>query len=246
MIWPFAKKKNKIELFVRHCHFSAISGHKKRIPNLTREICFENLLQTIQGEEVNVTFLLDTFHPMESAHFVKAQQQFPVVEIREGTESGSFLRLLEYVDSLKLDPETIVYFLEDDYMHKKGWPAVLREGFTIPGVDYVTLYDHKDKYFLESYTDLRSKIFLTESSHWRSTPSTTNTFATRFKTLQRDMQIQRSYSENVKISKDHEKFCALAERGAVLISPMPGWSTHTELAYASPCVDWEKIVDVKK
>jgi hypothetical protein len=236
-LWPFSKKA-KIEVFVRHCHFSSISGHKKRIPGLSREICFENFMQTIQDESVNVTFLLDVFHPSETVHFVKGQKRFPVIEIREGTESGSFLRLLEHVASLNLDPDTIIYFLEDDYMHRAGWLEILREGFTIPDADYVTLYDHRDKYFLDSYQNLQSKIFHTESCHWRTTPSTTNTFAMRNKTLMRDLELQRCFSQGVKISRDHEKFCALAEKGACLVSPMPGWSTHTELAYASPCINW--------
>ncbi len=239
MIWPFSKKK--IEIFVRHCHFSSISGHKKRIPGLTRELCFENFMQTIQREPVNVTFLLDVFHPSEKTHFVKEQKRFPVIEIREGTEAGSFLRLIEHVAALNLDPDTIIYFLEDDYMHRAGWPKVLLEAFTIAEADYVTLFDHRDKYFLEGYQNLQSKIYHTESCHWRTTPSTTNTFALRHKTLLRDLEVHRAFSRDVKISKDHEKFCALAERGAQLISSIPGWSTHNEQEFASPCVKWTQF-----
>lgn len=243
-MWPFSKSERKIEVFVRHCHFSSISAHKKRIPSLTREVCFENFMETADEKRVNVTLLLDTFHPMDRPHFVKNQTRFKVIEISEGTESGSFLRLLQHVESLGLHPDTIVYFLEDDYMHRSGWPQILQEGFTLPGVNYVTLYDHKDKYFLENYKDLHSKIFHTDSCHWRTTPSTTNTFAMRYKTLMRDLPIQRKFSEGVKISKDHEKFCELVQRGALLVSPLPGWSTHTEIAYASPCYDWEKMISL--
>lgn len=237
----FKKREPKIELFVRHCHFSTISAHKKRIASLTREVCFENLMSTVKDAPVNVTFFLDTFHPMAQPHFVKMQKRFPVVEICEGTEAGSFLRLLDHVSSLDLDPETIVYFLEDDYVHRAGWPRVLFEGFTIPQADYVTLYDHRDKYFHPSYGTLESKIFHTASCHWRTTPSTTNTFAMRFKTLLRDLEVQRAFSQNVKISKDHEKFCKLREQGATLISSIPGWSTHTEEEFASPCVEWQSL-----
>jgi hypothetical protein len=230
--------RNKIEVFVRHCHFSNISGHKKRIQGISREMCFENFLQTSHKQPVNITFFLDAFYPMEEVHFVKKQKQHPVIEISEGTESGSFLKLLDYVTSLNLDPETIVYFLEDDYMHKIGWVEILQEGFTLP-VDYVTLFDHRDKYFHPLHQDLYSKIYHTGSCHWRTTPSTTNTFAMRYKTLLRDLEIHKEFSMNTKISRDHEKFCALAEQGALLISSIPGWSTHNESEFASPCTDWK-------
>ncbi len=245
-MWKLFKKSPKIHLFVRHCHFSTISAHKKKIEEVTRESCFENLLQTIEGKQVQLTFLLDTFQKMERPHFVKEQKEYPVVEICEGTEAGSFLRLLDHVASLKLDPETIVYFLEDDYLHKEGWTEILLEGFSIPEADYVTLFDHRDKYFHPNYQTLQSKIFHTSSCHWRTTPSTTNTFAMRYKTLMRDLEIQRVFSQGVKISKDHEKFSKLAERGAKLISSIPGWSTHNELEFASPCTDWQQIALLDK
>ncbi len=238
----FAKKERKIEVFVRHCHFSTISAHKKRLTAISREVCFNNLLQTTQDASINLTFFLDTFRPATQTHFVKLQSQFPVVEISEGSEAGSFLRLLDHVSQLDLHPDTIIYFLEDDYLHRKGWVEILREGFTIPEADYVTLYDHRDKYFHPAYSTLQSKIFHTKSCHWRTTPSTTNTFAMRFKTLLRDLELQRSFSQNVTISKDHEKFCKLSEQGKILISSIPGWSTHTEEEFASPCIEWHQLI----
>ncbi len=229
--------KRRIEIFVRHCHFSEISAHKKTLPGVTRQKCFENFLKTIQGEAVNVTFLLDTFHPTQEKHFLFSQKQFPIIEISEGTEAGSFLRLLELASSRNFHPDTILYFLEDDYLHKEGWVHVLHEGFTT-SADYVTLFDHRDKYFHPLYQDLQSQLFHTPSCHWRTTPSTTNTFALRAKTLARDLSVHQAFSQGVKISKDHEKFLALGARGAKLISSVPGWSTHNEAEFASPCTAW--------
>jgi hypothetical protein len=235
----FWKKSPKIELFVRHCHFSEVSQHKNRLPGFSRQKCFENLLATLDRKRVNVTFLLDTFYPSEQKHFILNQTEFPVIEIKEGTETGSFLRLLDHVTSLKLDPSTIVYFLEDDYLHREGWIDVLHEGFSIPDASYLTLYDHRDKYFLPLYKELASKIFLTSSCHWRTTPSTTNTYAMKYETLLRDLPTHQKFSEGRKISADHEKFLELGRQGATLISPIPGWSTHVEEKLTSPCVDWE-------
>ncbi len=230
-----------IELFVRHCHFSAISQHKQRFPEFTKRRCYENFLRNLDSR-VRVTFLLDTYHPMDTTHFVKEQTRYPVIEIKEGKETGSFLRLLDHVMQRELDPETIVYFLEDDYIHRPRWVDILLEGFTLPQADYVTLYDHKDKYFAQAYKNLKTKLYHTASCHWRTTPSTTNTYAMKFKTLKRDLKIHREFSSKGAISKDHEKFCKLHKTGAQLLSPIPGWSTHAEPDFASPCISWENLL----
>lgn len=238
----FWKKKQKIQLFVRHCHFSEVSQHKNRIPGFSRQKCHDNLLSTVDLERVDITFLLDTFYPSPTPHFVTQQTEFPVIEMKEGNEAGSFLRLIDHSVSLKLHPETIVYFLEDDYLHRPGWVDILIEAFTVPSAAYVTLYDHRDKYHLPQYQNLQASLFYTPSCHWRTTPSTTNTYAMRFQTLCNHLSIHRQFSTGCRISLDHEKFLELGRQGAQLISPIPGWSTHIESNLTSPCIDWEKYL----
>ena len=236
------KKEFPIEVFVRHCHYSSASAHKTRFPEFSKEKCFQNLLSTIDQTQVHVTFFLDTFHSGTDPHFLQRQNDFPVVEMKAGTEAASFLFLLDYVMQKNWNPETILYFLEDDYIHRPHWTQVLREAFALPGVDYVTLYDHKDKYFLPQYEPLASKIFCTPSCHWRTTPSTTNTYAMRFKTLKKHLEIHRLFSIGRSITADHDKFSRLREEGATLISAIPGFSTHAEPEFASPCVDWQTFL----
>jgi hypothetical protein len=238
----FSASKPKVEIFVRHCHFSSISQHKVRYPGFSKQSAYENFIRSLDRDFAHVTFILDTFYPSSEEHFIKKQNKYPVIEIKEGTEGGAFIKMLDHVVQRKLSPETIVYFLEDDYFHKEGWIDILCEGFTLPESDYVTLYDHKDKYFFPSYQELKSKIFHTKSCHWRTTPSTTNTFAMKYKTLVKHLDVHKEFSMNRKISADHEKFCKLGAMGAVLISSVPGWSTHAELEFASPCVDWQKLI----
>lgn len=230
---------SKIEVFVRHCHFSEVSQYKNRFARFSRQKCHENLLVTLDPSRANLTFLLDTFYPSATPHFILNQSRYPVIQIKEGTEAGSFLKLLDIVSSLKLKPETIVYFLEDDYLHREGWVDVLFEGFSLPDISYVTLFDHRDKYFLSSYKNLHSKIFHTKRCHWRTTPSTTNTYAMRYEMLKDHLFVHQEFSKGRKISSDHDKFIKLGQMGATLISSIPGWSTHVEVEYASPCIDWD-------
>ncbi len=222
----------KIEVFVRHAVYSSVSAHKKRLPGFTREACHRNLLKTADSR-INFTFFLDTATPGD--HFIKDS----AIQTQEGTEAGSFLRMLDHVEKLDLHPNTIVYFLEDDYLHRPGWVDILFEGFSLEA-DYVTLYDHQDKYTM--YPKLTSQIFATKSCHWRVTPSTTNTYAMKFRTLIESMAIHRRFSEGRKISADHDKFCCLGKKGAKLISSMPGWSTHVDPEHISPCIDWEPFL----
>jgi hypothetical protein len=241
-IFNFFQKKPRLEIFVRHCHFSQVSQHKKRFSGFNREACFHNFMQTLDHKWAHVTFFLDTFFPMEEEHFIKKQTRYPVIEIKEGTETGSFLKLIDYVEQLKLAPDTLVYFLEDDYLHRSGWINVLLEGFSLAQADYLTLYDHRDKYTSPLYQELTAKIYATHSCHWRTTPSTTNTYAMRMETLKQHIAIHREFSLGSRITRDHEKFCALRAQGAQLLSPLPGWATHAEPEFASPCFPWENLL----
>lgn len=226
---PKAPLEPVIEVFVRHTPFSPASNHKKRPAFFDKERCYQNLIATAD-ERVRLTHILDTAHGKD--HFLSGQG----VEIKGGTEAQSFLALIDYVSSLKLQPNTLIYFVEDDYMHRNGWVDVLFEAFELP-IDYATLYDHSDKY--KVYPKLFSKIFVSPSCHWRTSPSTTNTYAMRFSTFQEDFWIHRRFSLARKVTADHDKFCFLRRKGRVLVSSMPGWSTHADPEHLSPCIDWE-------
>lgn len=228
----------KIEIFSRHCVFSSISQHKKRFSYFSREFCYRNLLATLDPKKANLTFFFDG---SRKDHFLNGEKRFPVIEVEAGSEANSFLQLLSHVEKSNFHPDTILYFVEDDYFHRPGWIDILLEGFELPNIDYVTLYDHRDKYFLPMYQNLTSKLLITPSCHWRTTPSTTHTFAVRYKTLMQHLPIHRRFSEGRKISADHEKFCHLLAQGATLISSIPGFSTHAEPEFASPCLNWEQL-----
>lgn len=132
--------------------------------------------------------------------------------VKCGTEASSFLATLDIIMARNLPDETIVYIVEDDYLHRPNWCAVLREAFALP-VDYVSLYDHADKY--QYYPDLRSKLMVTPSVHWRATPSTCNTYACKARTLREDIDTHRFFSRNHNggVSQDHNKFVELERLG---------------------------------
>ena len=75
-----------------------------------------------------------------------------------GNDGISFLNMIEYVNTLQFNDDDIIYFLEDDYFHNIGWTNIIREGFENIAVDYITLYDHNDKYWYPMYEQLMSKV----------------------------------------------------------------------------------------
>ena len=230
-----------IHIFQRHCNTSSNSVDKERPEWFSREKCLQNLLYTIDdSEEVKLTIMFDGVPNPD--HFIHNYEGLSIVKIKGGTDGHSFLNVVNYVSELKLNDNDIIYFLEDDYMHQPGWIKIMLEGFNSINVDYITLYDHKDKYFLPGYNSLQSKVIATESIHWRTTPSTTNTYACRFSTFKKHLGIHKEYCDLEKgYTRDHDKFIRLWQEGSNLISCIPGYSTHVETPYLSPVVNWELI-----
>ena len=229
-----------IRIFQRHCNFSTQSAHKPRPDWFDREKIFDSFISTLD-ERVDYTAFHDSGNGNIEDHFLN-NKDVKKVSMLGGNDAQSFLNVLNYVAGQGYDDNDIIYFLEDDYLHKSGWIDIMLEGFDYIGADYYTLYDHPDKYYLPMYEDLQSKIIVTPSVHWRTTPSTTNTYACKLETLKKHFPIHVKSCDLIeKWTKDHDKFTELWGIGSNLISCIPGYSTHVEGNMLSPIIDWSKI-----
>lgn len=157
--------------------------------------------------------------------------------LRTTYQSGafSFLAAVQLAISADLPDDTPVYLCEDDYLHQDNARTVLLEGIQI--ADYVSGYDHPDKYMTHNIKS--THMHLTASTHWREAESTTMTFMTRLKTLREDLPIYEKYCRTG-YPYDHEMFLELESRGRTLITSIPGVSTHTEIAWLSPLTNWSE------
>lgn len=231
MICAFSVFRDMIRVLVRHCN---VSNHKRRPEWFCKEQIFLNLLQTVDEScELHVMFDGDP-----TGHFT-VKHPISVVRFAAGCDAGAFNKTLQFAECHRhqWDPTDIVYFVEDDYLHKPGWPMILREAFQHSLADIVSLYDHTDKY--KPDTGL-CKLAHTDSCHWRSAVSTTNTFALKFSTLLEDLPIYYKYAapERSKVCVDHEKFVELCRTGRRLFTSIPAYATHCESDYISPVVSW--------
>ena len=206
-----------IRVFQRHCNFSTNSHNKPRPEWFDREKIFDSFISTLD-ERVDYTAFHDSGNGNIEDHFLIGKEVKIITE-KGGNDAQSFLNVLNYVIKQNYDDNDIIYFLEDDYLHKQGWIDIMLEGFEYIGADYYTLYDHPDKYYLPMYESLQSKIIATPSIHWRTTPSTTNTYACKLETLKKHLDIHIKSCDLVeKWTKDHDKFTELWNMGSNLIS----------------------------
>ena len=224
-----------IQIYLRHCYYSDLQRKSDRSrPNWwNKQKVFENFKKTINSE-VNYTIIYDEHYGKIEDTFLKDEKQ--VIKVNYGNEPFSFIFTLEEAIKSHSD-DTIIYFLEDDYLHIPGWVDVLYDAFTLP-FDYVSLYDHPIHYI----DNIQSYLIPTKLCHWRQIPYTTNTFAAKVKTLKEDFQIHYKNSIGYEYTWDEGKFLELKDKGRILVSSIPGYSTHCHSDYITPTIDWEKYI----
>jgi len=224
-------------------------GYPKEKPDyITKINCLKNALKHFKQEDFllimdNVSDNLKS--EIEKVYGGKAH----LVQVGHG--AGTFNIALDHAIGktgiLSVSDDEIIYFLEDDYLHKEGSQRIIEDGFEL-GMDYVTLYDHPDKYLnpIEGgnpYCEGRAeftRVYLGNNSHFKLTNSSTMTFAAKVKTLKEDEGVMRSWTNGTH-PHDFQMFQEINKKGRRLVSPLPGYSTHGETRWLTPLINWENI-----
>jgi hypothetical protein len=222
------------------------SGYNKVKPNyINNEACLKNAIQTFPWFDNNWTIMADNISEETRTMIKKYISEKFIKDVSVGHGAGTFNLALD--EALGYDDETVIYFIENDYLHKPNADKIIVEGLQL-GASFVSLYDHPDKYLPPSqggnpYCEggaEDTRVYLTESTHWKITNSTTMTFATTVSTLKRTEETLRKYTQGT-YPEDFKMFLDLREQGELLISSIPGYSTHGETAWLSPLTDWSTI-----
>lgn len=220
-----------IRVLVRHCN---LQNSKPRPDGFSKQKAFEMLLNTLD-ESCDLTVMFDG----DPTHHFVAGYDVAVVHFDGGCDASSFRNTLDYAarQSGIWSPDDIIYFVEDDYVHRPGWPGVMHEAFEGGFADMISLYDHPDRYKAGAPPCVLGH---TKSCHWRSAESTTNTFALRYQTLLHDMQVYEEFADPAacKVCVDHERFLRLINGGRRLSTSIPAFASHCETDYMAPVVDW--------
>lgn len=212
------------------------SYDKPKLIGATKEVCLMNFVKafseviydgmlTDENYKPPIRFVADRCERKTNKMLMETGL---LVTMTDLGNAGSLRKAVEMAIEECPDDE-LVYFCEDDYLHLSSAPKLLEEG--IKRADYVTLYDHPDKYTRSYNLGEFSKVIKTESSHWRFTVSTCMTFGSKVKTLKEDLELWHKYTEGDH-PHDHYLFTDLGKKGRKLAVSIPGVACHTDLEFS--------------
>lgn len=224
---------------------------KPKLHVATKMNCLDNFIKEFKN---NLYVFADNCSE-ETLQAIKSRGINPVVIALGNSNSW---RYIVQAAIKNFNENSFVYLVEDDYLHLPGSLTALQQGLAV--ADYVTLYDHPDKYSDENGSSPNpqvtqggelSRVIRTSITHWKQTNSTTMTFATKVKTLKEDQDIWWRFTKDA-LPDDFHAFQTLLNGDAAkgkntpakkrtLISPLPGFATHAELAYLAPLTQWHSI-----
>lgn len=242
---------SRLHVYYRHVHIDAEKYSrdpgKARPDWFTYEVCFRNILSTIrsdpQAQRVTFTIMFDGSVEKFQEDFVSRYHANPDLGLQlqflaAGSDKVSAFLTLHHIAAQKHDDGDLVYMVENDYMHRPGWVSRLFELYESKlQFNYVSLYDHADKYFLAMYEGLEARIHHTANQHWRTAPSTCGSFIATAAQFRQDFDVMTSGLP------DYAFFQSVVnDRQRVLLTPVPGLSTHCMAGYLSPTVRWEDFI----
>lgn len=223
------------------------AGYNKVKPRYVNNInCLNNFVTNFGEPDLIICDNVSNNEHLEQINKLKSM----VLHTNIGSGAGTFKYMLEYIIN-NYQSSDIVYMVENDYLHKKNSKEVLLSGFEL-GADYVSLYDHPDKYLHRDFGGNPqvddggeiTRVLLGKYSHWKLTNSTTMTFASKVETLKQDYEVISKYISGT-YPRDYEMFLELRSIGRSLITPLPGYSTHGETKWLSPFRNWEEVINNK-
>ena len=237
-----------LHVYYRHV---PISAQRLRHPGRDRpewfshEACLRNFLSSVladrQAARVRMTMVYDgSFEDLKqdfAARYVAAPGNRMQVQLVQGGSAIAAWRLnLALVRQTAMAAEDLIYLVENDYLHQPGWVGKLFDLYeTAEGIDYASLYDHRDKYAHPYYAQLQSRLVATQTHHWRTVPSTCGSFVLPRRCFDSDVNA-------IATLPDFQLFSLLVgQQGRVLMTPVPGLATHCMSDYLAPAIDWQPL-----
>ena len=215
-------------------------GYKKVKPDyINNENCLKNFVRVFNKHINDIIVIADNPSDELLDDIKKYIPINNIVIVKIGNGAGTFNTALDI--ALTFDDNEVVYFVENDYLHREGSDTILMEGINM-GAHFVSLYDHPDKYINAAKGGGEiTKLFLSSNSHWKITGSTTMTFASKVSTLKSVEKVLREYTIGTH-PYDFEMFTQLRSMTYSLLTPIPSYSTHGETEYLAPLVNWQTLV----
>ena len=241
----------------------------------TKENCLRNFVNEFGSE--NLIIICDNVTDETYNMVHKYNDESNIYRTTNGN-TNSFIFSWELAKKITdITPDDIIfYFVEDDYIHRKGSKKVLIESFEFLDASYVSLYDHPDKY--QNFKDERftwdhgkqdedidgvrvpkhiyfnvgdlperlCNLYITKSCHWRSVESTTMTWATTSKHIKEDYEDVIRLHSGKHLPMGGDTFRMLYKKGKQLITPIPSYSAHAEEKWLPYFIKWKNQINLIK
>ena len=189
------------------------AGYKKEKPDyINNENCLANAVKVFGNPDDSRDFIVIADNVSEETYLMicKYVNSHQIFKVSVGHGAGTFNLALN--KALELDDNEIIYFIENDYIHKLDSQKIMED----------------------------TRVYLSDSVHWKITNSTTMTFAAKVSTLKKYEDTLRNFTKETH-PNDFQMFLHLREEGGLLLTPLPGYATHGESAWLSPLTDWSTI-----
>jgi hypothetical protein len=233
-----------------HIFYRSTGGDNKknRPPYYSKMLCLRSFLRAFARvrDRASITFVNDG--PMPDDRLAVMKEWGRIVSFPGLGNSPSYRETLAL--AVALPEEGLVYFAEDDYLYTEPALEMLLAAFdTLPEIEYVTLFDHLDRYIRTD--DSRrgySRVYLAGGMHWRTVESTCMTFGARVEALKNDAWIHK-LGTVPKTPRDRAIWrCTQGEKEffwkfpkRTLIGPIPSLATHMDPEGLAPNIDWVAV-----
>ena len=157
------------------------AGYSKVKPDyIDNEACLKNFCNVFFDNIHDILIIADNISQTTNDMIQKYISRDQIQYVSVGHGAGTFNLALD--KALKGKDDEVVYFVENDYLHRQQSPKIINEGLSL-GASFVSLYDHPDKYldpskggnpYCEGGAE-DTRVYLTDSCHWKITNSTTMT-----------------------------------------------------------------------
>jgi hypothetical protein len=195
---------------------------KPKLPGATKLLCLENFLETFG----KIDYLIADNCSNETIEKISTvAEQFHVTKLGN---APSFIYSVDILAKEGIENDELIYFVEDDYLHHPNSKSTLENALNL--ADYLTLFDHPDKYSRMYSCGETSKVQRVKNQHWKTSVSTTMTFACKYKTIKDDFfRVFKKSCVNFH-PNDHEIFERLQKTyKRKLMVCIPGLSFHTDV-----------------
>lgn len=256
---------NKINVYLRACNSAQNKPNNGRPPWYSQDKCFYNLLRTINWRLVNLTVVHDGDISNTLTEVLQDDYPYKVRNIDTKSYTGysyepncgsskSLCLVSQIIKENNIPENELIYILEQDYLHRLGWVETTLDFFNVvknANRCMLSLYDHKDKYLfrlsdeeikqhnLENhwglYRELKSEIFLTNYSHFRTVPSICSSWI-----FTKEMFDFAYGLLSIGIS-DNSCCGEMLKRGCWFASPIPSYACHVQEPFLAPYINWEEI-----